>query len=209
MGLFGILFTAYKDWFVEKTFLNLLLMALLLIATHKERNKKFFLFFIVAFIVGFGAEVLGVNKGLIFGDYSYGGVLGFQVFNVPLVIGINWFVIIYCAGMFATAYENYMLRRLDESGFSLTNRLKMISFIVDATLLTVFFDWIMEPVAIKLGYWQWQGNAVPFYNYISWAIISVLLLAVFKKLNTGRRNIFAVHLFIIQVLFFLVLRTFL
>ena len=85
----------------------------------------------------------------------------------------------------------------------------MISFIVDATLLTVFFDWIMEPVAIKLGYWQWQGNAVPFYNYISWAIISVLLLAVFKKLNTGRRNIFAVHLFIIQVLFFLVLRTFL
>lgn len=209
VGLFGILLTPYKDWFVEKTFFNLLLMAVLLIVTHKEKNKNFFLFLIITFIAGFGVEVLGVNTRVIFGNYNYGDVLGFQIFNVPLIIGLNWFIIIYCIGMFTTAYENYMLRKLNENVLSLSNRLKMVSFIFDATLLAVFFDWIMEPVAIKLGYWQWQNNAVPFYNYISWAIVSALLLAVFKRLNTGRRNIFAVHLFIIQVLFFLVLRTFL
>ena len=31
-----------------------------------------------------------------FGDYSYGKVLGYQVNNVPVIIGINWFLIIYC-----------------------------------------------------------------------------------------------------------------
>ena len=209
VGLFGILLAPYKDWFVEKTFFNLLLMAVLLIATHKEKNKNFLLFLIITFIAGFGIEVLGVNTGAIFGSYTYNDVLGIQFFNVPLLIGLNWCIIIYCTGMFTTAYENYMLRKLNENGLSLNNRLKMISFMFDATLLAVFFDWIMEPVAIKLGYWQWQSNVVPFYNYISWVIVSALLLAVFKKLNTGRRNIFAVHLFIIQVLFFLVLRTFL
>lgn len=209
VGLFGILLTPYKDWFVEKTFFNLLLMAVLLIATHKGKNKNFFLFLIITFIAGFGIEVLGVNTGAIFGSYAYNDILGIQFFNVPLIISLNWFVIIYCTGMFATAYENYMLQKLNESGFSLSSRLNMISFIFDATLLAVFFDWVMEPAAIKLGYWQWQNNNVPFYNYISWIIVSALLLVVFKKLNTGRRNIFAVHLFIIQVLFFLVLRTFL
>ena len=71
------------------------------------------------------------------------------------------------------------------------------------------FDWIMEPVAVKLGYWQWESNSIPLYNYISWIIISAGLLTVFRKLNQEKPNIFAVHLFIIQVLFFVVLRTFL
>ena len=209
VGLFGILLTTYKNWFIEQTFINLLVMAALLVATHQEKSKNFFLFLIIAVVTGFGVEALGVNTGIIFGDYTYSDVLGFQLFNVPLIIGLNWFIIIYCTGMFTMAYENYMLRKLNENGLTITNRLKMISFMVDATLLAVFFDWIMEPVAIQLGYWQWQGNTVPIYNYLSWVIVSALLLAVFKKLNRGRRNIFAVHLFIIQVLFFLILRTFL
>ena len=40
-GLIGILFTPYRNWFIQNTPLNLLLMALLLIATHPKKNKKF------------------------------------------------------------------------------------------------------------------------------------------------------------------------
>jgi len=209
VGLLGILLTPYKDWFVQKTFVNLLLMAVLLVTTHQQKGKQFLVFLLITSIVGFGMEALGVNTGMIFGNYSYSDILGMKVLNTPLIIGINWFIIIYCTGMFTTAYENYMLRRLNESGLAITSRLKIISFIVDAVFLAVMFDWIMEPVAVKLGYWQWQNNIIPLYNYISWAVVSALLLALFRKLNTGRHNIFAVHLFIIQVLFFLILRTFL
>jgi len=209
VGLLGILLTPYKDWFVQKTFVNLLLMAVLLVTTHQQKGKQFLVFLLITSIAGFGMEALGVNTGMIFGNYSYSDILGMKVLNTPLIIGINWFIIIYCTGMFTTAYENYMLRRLNESGLAITSRLKIISFIVDAVFLAVMFDWIMEPVAVKLGYWQWQNNIIPLYNYISWAVVSALLLALFRKLNTGRHNIFAVHLFIIQVLFFLILRTFL
>ena len=209
VGLLGILLTPYKDWFVQKTFVNLLLMAVLLVTTHQQKGKQFLVFLLITSIAGFGMEALGVNTGMIFGNYSYSDILGMKVLNTPLIIGINWFIIIYCTGMFTTAYENYMLRRLNESGLAITSRLKIISFIVDAVFLAVMFDWIMEPVAVKLGYWQWQNNIIPLYNYISWAVVSALLLALFRKLNTGRHNIFAVHLFIIEVLFFLILRTFL
>ena len=44
-GLIGILFTQYKDWFIANTYINLLLMAALIIVTHPLKNKGFFIFF--------------------------------------------------------------------------------------------------------------------------------------------------------------------
>jgi putative membrane protein len=208
-GLIGILFTPYKDWFIKNTYINLLLMAALIMLTHPKKNKKFFLFFIAAFIIGFAAEVFGVNTGLLFGSYGYGDILGIKLFNVPLIIGINWFIIIYCAGMLTQSYENFMLKRINAKGIIINKRMMITSFIMDACFLAVLFDWVMEPVAQKLGYWQWENSKIPQYNYVSWIIVSAVLLAVFRKLNQDKRNIFAVHLFIIQLLFFLVLRTFL
>ena len=208
-GLVGILFTNHKDWFIQNTCLHLLLMSALIGVTHPAKDKKFFIFFIAAFIVGFIAEVLGVNTGLLFGAYNYGNVLGVKLFQVPLIIGINWFIIIYCTGMFTQAYENYLLRKINDRGITIKNQMMFASFIIDAIFLVFMFDWIMEPVAVKLGYWQWENNTIPLYNYLSWIIISAGLLTVFRKLNRGKHNPFAVHLFIIQVLFFVVLRTFL
>jgi putative membrane protein len=136
-------------------------------------------------------------------------VLGIKLSGVPLVIAINWFIIIYCAGVATQFYENRMLRRLHERGITISPRMKIISFVTDAALLCVLFDWLMEPVAQKLGYWQWEHGHIPVYNYICWIFISALLLALFRRLDFRRNNIFAVHLFFIQALFFLVLRTFL
>ena len=208
-GLIGILLTPYKELFISSTPIHLLLMTVLLIATHNKKSKQFFLFFLITCVAGFLIEIAGVSTGAVFGKYMYGKILGVQLFNVPLIIGINWFIIIYCASMFTQAYENYMMRRLNKGGLSISKQLQAASFIIDAVFLTVMFDWVMEPVAVKLGYWQWQNNHIPLFNYISWIIVSALLLALFRRLNTGSRNIFAVHLFIIQLLFFLVLRTFL
>ena len=98
----------------------------------------------------------------------------------------------------------------DDSAFVHSDILRrFLSFIVDAALLILLFDWVMEPAAVKLGYWQWEQNTIPLYNYVCWILISALLLFLFRKLNVARQNIFAVHLFIIQFLFFWILRTFL
>jgi bisanhydrobacterioruberin hydratase len=208
-GMIGILFTSYKEWFIKSTAYTLLLMALLLVLTHTPKNKRFFIFLIIVCIIGFSAEVIGVNTGILFGEYSYGDVLGTKVLNVPLVIAVNWFNIIYCAGMITQSYEQYMIKKMKDQGMNISHRLQRASFVVDAVLLVLLFDWIMEPVAVKLGYWQWQNNDVSGYNYFTWAGISIILFVAFRKLNKHSRNIFAINLFIIQLLFFLALRTFL
>src|SRR3954470_688202 len=68
-GAIGILSTPYKDWFIQNTPLNLLIMAAVLIITQATKNLAFFLFFAVAFATGYVVEWVGVNTGYLFGNY--------------------------------------------------------------------------------------------------------------------------------------------
>ncbi len=209
-GAIGILFSPYRDWFVQNTPLNLILMSLLLIITQTQKNKAFFLFFLISYIVGFTVELIGVNTSALFGHYQYGTVLGWQHHGVPLLIGINWFIIIYCTGIISSKIYNWSDKKLADMQSQVKPSVQLISFITDGALLATLFDFIIEPVAVKLGYWQWLGDgSIPFYNYTCWFLISAVLLTVFRLLPFEKNNRLAVHLFIVQVLFFLLLRVFL
>ena len=82
--------------------------------------------------------------------------------------------------------------------------------IFGSALLAVIFDWVMEPVAVKLGFWTWAGNGqIPWLNYLSWFFICTLLLFIVRILKIKPDNIFAVNLFLIQLMFFLFFRIFL
>jgi bisanhydrobacterioruberin hydratase len=208
-GLIGILCTPYKNWFIQNTPVNLLLMAILLCWTQREKNIPFLIFIISSFSIGVISEMIGVSTSLLFGEYKYGNILGLKLNNVPLLIGINWFIIIYCGGIIVAKFDDWIISKLGgEVPFSST--MMSLSFILDGALLATFFDWLIEPVAVKLGFWQWLGDGkIPLFNYTSWFIVSCILLTVFRKLKFDKHNHFAVHLFIIQVLFFFALRTFL
>ena len=209
-GVIGILFTPQRDWFIQNTPLNLLLMALLLIVTQKQKNIAFFLFLIVAYLIGFTVELIGINSGILFGHYQYGNVLGIKLWGVPLLIGINWFIITYCSGVIANQLYNWSNKKLADMQATVKPAVQLISFVTDGALLATLFDFIIEPVAVKLGYWRWLDNGeIPTYNYTCWFIISAVLLTIFRLLPFDKNNRLAVHLFIIQVLFFLLLRVFL
>jgi putative membrane protein len=75
--------------------------------------------------------------------------------------------------------------------------------------VAVLFDWLMEPVAVKLGFWTWLSLDIPVYNYVCWFIVSAGLLVLFRKWEQPKANPFALHLLCIQVLFFLTLRNYL
>lgn len=209
IGITGILFFN-KDFFIRSTPFNLLLMFALLMWTQKSINHYFLMFLGACFIVGVAVEIIGVNTSALFGMYRYGNVLGPKLFHVPLIIGINWFIIIYCCGI---SIHN-LLAKISGKSAAVTNSnpkvLKALSVIIDGATLAVFFDWLMEPVAVRLNYWQWLGDgSIPFYNYISWFIVSVLLLTIFHFGKFEKHNKFAVNLLLIQFMFFLVLNTFL
>jgi bisanhydrobacterioruberin hydratase len=208
-GLIGILFTPYRDWFIQHTALNLTLMGLLLVLTQPEKNVAFFLFMLTAFLVGMGTEMIGVNTARLFGHYQYGTVLGPKLNGVPYLIGINWLVVILCSASVMETMHEWFRQKMEAAGSLLPPNLAMISLLVDGALLALLFDWIMEPVAMKLGFWQWENHTIPLFNYTCWFLISLVLLLLLKKLKLNKPNHFAVHLFLIQCLFFLTLRTFL
>ncbi len=209
IGLIGLLFFD-RAFFLAATPFNLLLSFALLIWTQTNKNSWFFLFLATCFIVGIVVEAIGVNTGFLFGDYAYGNVLGPRIKNVPVLIGVNWFLIIYCCGISIHTLLMKAINRIAADSGKSPMALKALSVIIDGATLAVFFDWLMEPVAVKLGYWVWQGDgSIPMLNYICWFLISLLLLAVFHFAKFNKQNKFAVNLLLIQLMFFLLLRTFL
>ncbi len=207
-GTIGILFTPYKNWFIQNTPINLCLMAALLFYTQIKINKAFIAFVCVSFTVGMVTEIIGVNTGYLFGNYWYTNTMGFKIFNVPLLIGVQWFVTIFCCGIAVNQLHDWLQKKYEIQGLMISPTIQFLSLIIDGALLATFFDFIMEPIAIHLNYWQWQNNAIPFYNYVCWFIISLLLLVAFRFLPFNKHNQFAIHLLIIQSLFFLILRNF-
>lgn len=204
VGLLGILFVnRYR--FIVLTPINLLIMAGLLLQTRSDKNYWLHIFFVVCWIAGMAAEITGVKTGLLFGDYRYGKWLGPAFAGVPLLIGVNWFIIVYCSA----AVADFILNR-NKKQKPLTygyQRKPVFLFCLIGALLATFFDWVMEPAAIDLGFWIWKGNgSIPVYNYICWFLLSFLLLFIFRKMAVTASNRFAIFLFGIQLGFFLVIR---
>src|SRR6478672_10380734 len=97
IGVVGIL-AFDSELIIAATPIHLLLMGVLIFYTQEKINKYFLLFFLICVIGGFAVEYLGTSTGIIFGEYEYGSVLGKKWKEVPVIIGINWFIIIYICG---------------------------------------------------------------------------------------------------------------
>ncbi len=207
IGFAGIVF--FKSaLIISATPVNLLLMFVLLVWTQAKKNLAFWIFVAATALLGFTVELIGVNTQALFGDYRYGTALGYRWNQVPLMIGINWFITIYCCGICIHMLLMKAIRRIAAETASPPMLLKAVSVIADGATLAVLFDWLMEPVAVKLGYWQWNGD-IPLYNYICWLMVAAVMLTLFHFCNFNKQNKFAVHLLLIQAMFFLLLRTFL
>ncbi|MFT3748620.1 MAG: carotenoid biosynthesis protein [Agriterribacter sp.] len=206
-GLAGMLW-GNRQIFVTYTPASLLIMFLLLLWTQEKCNKHFVFFTLACLLTGYFAEYIGVHTGILFGNYTYGEVLGTQLNNIPLVIGINWFIMMYCCGTAIHFVTAAIEKRLPDEQLHAYKKWSIASVVIDGALLAVFFDWVMEPVAVKLGFWTWPGDgSIPVLNYISWFGVSVVLLSLFSLLQFHKKNIFALYLLMIQLMFFLVLRT--
>jgi putative membrane protein len=124
-------------------------------------------------------------------------------------------VTIYCIGVSMSMLHNRLNQaRLkagqpdDATAERRWKMLKIVSVLLDGALLAVLFDWVIEPAAIKMGYWQWKDGEVPVFNYYCWGFVSIVILAIFYILPFRKQNLFAVNLLLIQFMFFLLVNRF-
>jgi putative membrane protein len=194
LHFFGLVFMCWsptKDFFVALTPLNLIISAILLIYHQEQKTSFFYLFACFCAFFGYFVEVIGVHTGLIFGEYCYGITLGFQIWKVPLLIGVNWAVLIIASAAIA---ENLLAKT--------NNKFNKISKSILGAVLMTGLDYLIEPIAMYLDFWQWKNNSVPLQNYVAWFFIACLLHSIYQYTNLKKQNKLAITLFIAQVLFF-------
>lgn len=189
VGLIGLSMPSSQHFFLDIVPCHILLMLAVILLSQNQADGKILLFFLLVFILGFAAEWLGVHKNLLFGQYSYGETLGLKLWGIPLIIGINWFLLIYSA---AVALQRSRVK---------SQAIRVIS----GAVLLVLLDWVIEPVATHLDYWHWANDVVPLKNYLCWFLISALLLFIFEKFNFRKQGIAAPVLLLTQFVFFVAL----
>lgn len=185
VGFLGF-FLGYKNLFTSLIPFHLLLMLLLLVWSYESFNSRFAL---LIYCLGFGIEYLGVHTGIIFGSYQYGNALGFKLASIPLLIGVNWVLLIFSAG----GVIQYLSLKSD-----------VLKSLLAATLL-VLLDVFIEPVAIRFGYWHWDSVNIPIQNYLAWLLFSFGCFYLFFDRKIAPKNPVALVLLLAQFLFFIAL----
>lgn len=187
VGIIGLL-SPFQEYFRLLTPLNLLTSGFILWVNHREQNREIFWYSIFIVVLGFLVEYIGVRFGIIFGSYAYGATLGPKIFNVPIIIGLNWLLVMYCIA-------------------SLTDSLKIptIVKIIAGASLAVAVDWLIEPVAMHFDFWTWKGGMVPFQNYVGWFFTSIIMQSAYHLIKVKAENKLALPFYFAQLFFFLIL----
>jgi len=191
-GFFGLL-SDQKDFFLIMSPLAILITFILLILNYDFKQKGFITALISIITIGFLVEFLGVNYDLFFGSYEYGNNLGYKIGGVPIIMSVNWLVLIFLAGSFT---EKIIPNPLP---------LKVLF----AALLMVFLDIFLEICAPKLDYWKFNEEVVPISNYNSWFIISAICLYIYFKLIKEKEYTLSTNMLAIHFAFFGLLSIFL
>lgn len=168
VGLAGHLLPVTAPWMLWLTPFYLLVTAVGVAAPAVAAGgRSMVLWMGMAYAFTFCMEAVGVATGAIFGAYSYGPVLGWAWRGVPLIIAFNWVMVVNGMMSLATrivsvkagAWRRFLLILLTAGG---------------ATL----FDFILEPVAIRLNYWTWTQGSIPLQNYAAWFGLAALMAVI-------------------------------
>ena len=185
VGIVGTILPATRALTVSLTPINLMVSLAILLFSF-DYSRRLITISLIIFAAGYLLEVAGVKTGILFGQYAYGPTLGFSVFDVPLVMGVNW--VMLCLAFSAISlyfFQNFWLK------------------VLTAALLMVMLDVLIEPVAIKLDYWQWEGDVIPFRNYLTWFIASAALNGLLLRFEVIQKNIIAIYLIMSQIIYFI------
>lgn len=161
---------------------------------NESINNKIAFFLISSFIIVFSwlIELIGVKTGLIFGKYEYGNILQPQLFGTPIPIGFAWI---------STIIGSYSIAEL-----ILRKKSNIFIHLLLTAVIMTFFDYLMEPAAIKLGYWAWESGTIPMQNYLAWFVLGFFFALLFstQKINLINTKILK-HIYISQAIYFIMI----
>lgn len=188
VGTLGFLLEMTQGIFSRLTWLTLLISFILLVRAHHFKDLFFKTSLLIVGLAGYFLEVAGVQTGVLFGEYTYGAALGLKIWDTPLMIGVNWAMLVYMSSVIARKFTDTLWK----------------SALIGGALM-VFMDILIEPFAIQFDLWTWTVGHVPAQNYLMWFIAGSALNYFFQRNNPSFTNPVAIPLFGIMMAFFLII----
>lgn len=198
VGLAGMLLPFSRGIFTAITPLNLL-FALFYLFWGRLPARQVVITGTVIAVTSFLIEAAGVNTGRIFGAYTYGSTLGPKLLNTPLIIGLNWFLLIYCTNAVGRQLWGRLARQPGGRQYGI--RRSMFIIITGSTLM-VLYDLLLEPAAVRLDMWSWECGIIPLRNFLAWFFFSLLFHIYIRYRGEEEVNPRALILFAVQLGFF-------
>ncbi|MEN8810113.1 MAG: carotenoid biosynthesis protein [Flavobacteriales bacterium] len=188
VGLIGLSLPEFRHLFLPLTPVNLLLTLVAFYKVNSDFSGKLLLLSFLIFLIGFSVEAIGVETGILFGNYAYGSPFGFKIFDTPVMIGVNW--------LFLALSSYGIVQFFTKKAFWL---------IVLPPILMVGLDFLVEPVAMKLGFWGWENDIIPIQNYIMWFVTSLFIHVIIHWFSPKINSKISFVIFGTQTVFFAVL----
>lgn len=182
-GTFG--FALNPDFFRPFTPFTLVLTSLVFLIYQPRNNLSYLSAFLTLVLLGFAAEAIGVKTGWVFGDYYYGKALGYKMLGVPLVISLNWALLIASGVLVGSWFADN----------------KVTASLLSATIITGV-DLLIEQVCAKMDFWYFESGLAGFQNYLAWFLISfVCSFSFYNILSKGNKSV-AFIILSLQIFFF-------
>jgi putative membrane protein len=186
-GLIGMHLPATAVLFTTLVPLTLWFTAFICVVYFPKPSLQAYVFLGMVAVAAWFLEVQGVRTGLIFGEYTYGKTLGFQLLKVPITIGLNWLVLLLAT--------NALVEEWNIVG-------KVSKAAIGAGLMTAL-DFLIEPVAVHFDFWTWAGIQVPAQNFVAWWMASFLFHLAYQNTPFPAKSSLFRLIAALQFLFFL------
>jgi putative membrane protein len=140
-------------------------------------------FFGLSAAVSWVFEQVGVATGLVFGAYRYTDYLGARLGDVPLLIPLAWFMMIYPSYVIANlAIERHATGT--PHGVARLIRLAAVSALV-MTAWDLVIDPILSGPSVRAWVWEAGGPyfGVPIHNYAGWLLTTFTVYLAYRALE--------------------------
>lgn len=136
-----------------------------------RRGARVLAALVIAGVIGFFVDVLGVHTGVPFGRYAYAGTLGARVLGVPWLIAFAWVMFAWPAALAARRLVRGFAARVVVGAWALAS-----------------WDLFLDPQMVTAGHWRWFYPAphlpgvpsVPLTNYAGWLVSALVISLVLQ-----------------------------
>jgi uncharacterized membrane protein len=173
--MYLILVEAVRPWLIIPGLGNIgftlvFVLFSLLHCTAIEGPRRTAIFFLISAVVSYLMEEIGVRTGLIYGAYHYSSALGAKLGDVPILIPLAWFMMIY---------PSWMVARSLVRGVAFHSFARLTATAAIAAMVMTAWDVVMDPGMSAAGNWIWEHGGsyfgVPLRNYFGWLLTTFLV----------------------------------